>query len=132
MERAFNSRDTRRARDLRKQGAPAEIKLWQRLSKRQLDGFKFSRQIPIGPYFADFVCRSARLVVEIDGPSHDVQVEYDCDRTEWIEGQGYRLIGFTNGDVMQNLEGVLVMIGQVLAEMSLPTPSPSRLREGNR
>jgi very-short-patch-repair endonuclease len=124
MERAFNSRNTKRARDLRKQGAPAEIKLWQRLSKRQLDGFKFSRQIPIGQYFADFVCRSARLVVEIDGPSHDVQVEYDCDRTEWIEAQGYRLIRFTNGDVMQNLEGVIVMIGQVLAEMSLPTPVP--------
>jgi hypothetical protein len=74
-----------------------------------------------------------------------VQVEYDCVRTEWIEAQGYRLIRFTNGDVMQNLEGVLVMIGQVLDEMSLPTPNPveplgpvrgtgpsTRLREGNR
>jgi len=132
MERPFEPRNTRRARDLRQQATPAEIKLWQSLSKNQLDGFKFSRQIPIGPYFADFVCRSAKLVVEIDGPSHDVQVEYDCVRTEWIEAQGYRLIRFTNGDVMQNLEGVLVMIGEVLTDMSLPTPNPSRLREGNR
>ena len=131
MERAFNARDTRRARELRKQGTPAEIKLWQSLSKRQLHGFKFSRQIPIGPYFADFICRSAKLVVEVDGPSHDVQVEYDCARTELIEGQGYRVIRFSNMDVLQNLEDVLATIGQVLTEMSLPTPNPSRLREGN-
>ena len=131
MERAFNARDTRRARELRKQGTPAEIKLWQSLSKRQLHGFKFSRQIPIGPYFADFVCRSAKLVIEVDGPSHDVQVEYDCARTELIEGQGYRVIRFSNMDVLQNLEDVLATIGRVLTEMSLPTPNPSRLREGN-
>jgi very-short-patch-repair endonuclease len=131
MERAFNARDTRRARELRKQGTPAEIKLWQSLSKRQLHGFKFSRQIPIGPYFADFLCRSAKLVVEVDGPSHDVQVEYDCARTELIEGQGYRVIRFSNMDVLQNLEDVLATIGRVLTEMSLPTPNPSRLREGN-
>ena len=130
MERAFNVRDTRRARELRKQGTPAEIKLWQSLSKRQLHGFKFSRQIPIGPYFADFLCRSAKLVVEVDGPSHDVQVEYDCARTELIEGQGYRVIRFSNMDVLQNLEDVLATIGRVLTEMSLPTPNPSRLREG--
>jgi very-short-patch-repair endonuclease len=129
MERAFNVRDTRRARELRKQGTPAEIKLWQSLSKRQLHGFKFSRQIPIGPYFADIICRSAKLVVEVDGPSHDVQVEYDCARTELIEGQGYRVIRFSNMDVLQNLEDVLATIGRVLTEMSLPTPNPSRLRE---
>lgn len=131
MERAFNARDTRRARELRKQGTPAEIKLWQSLSKRQLHGFKFSRQIPIGPYFADFVSRSAKLVVEVDGSSHDLQVEYDCTRTELIEAQGYRVIRFSNMDVLQNLEDVLGTIGRALTEMSLPTPNPSRLREGN-
>ena len=131
MERAFNARDTQRARELRKQGTPAEIKLWQNLSKRQLHGFKFSRQIPIGPYFADFVCRSAKLVIEVDGPSHDLQVEYDCARTELIEAQGYRVIRFSNMDVLQNLEDVLGTIGRALTEMSLPTPNPSRLREGN-
>ena len=70
-------------------------------------------------------------MVEVDGPSHDVQVEYDCARTELIEGQGYRVIRFSNMDVLQNLEDVLATIGQVLTEMSLPTPNPSRLREGN-
>jgi very-short-patch-repair endonuclease len=131
MERAFNARDTRRARELRKQCTPAEIKLWQCLSKRQLHGFKFSRQIPIGPCFADFVCRPAKLVIEVDGPSHDLQVEYDCARTELIEAQGYRVIRFSNMDVLQNLEDVLGTIGRALTEMSLPTPNPSRLREGN-
>lgn len=69
--------------------------------------------------------------MEIDGPSHDVRVAYDEARIKLIEAQGYRVLRFTNEDVMQNLEGVLMMIGQVLAEMSLPTPSPSRLGEGN-
>lgn len=87
--------------------------------------------MPVGPYFADFICRSVRLIIEVDGPSHDLQVEYDRVRTEFIEAQGYRVVRFTNEDVMQNLEGVLGMIGQVLADVSLPTPSPSRLREGN-
>ena len=87
--------------------------------------------MPIGPYFADFVCRSVKLVVEIDGSSHGLRLEYDQARTEFIEAQGYRVVRFTNGDVMQNLEGVLVVIGQVLAELSQPTSNPSRLREGN-
>ncbi|MFN3451133.1 MAG: endonuclease domain-containing protein [Sphingorhabdus sp.] len=131
MERAFSPRNTPHARGLRKQATPAEIKLWQSVSKRQLSGFKFSRQMPIGPYFADFVCRSAKLVVEVDGPSHDMQVEYDRARTELIEAQGYRVIRFSNMDVLQNLEGVLGTIGRVLHELSLPNPNPSRLREGN-
>lgn len=131
MERQFNPRNTQRARNLRRQASPAEIKMWQHLAKSQLNGFKFSRQMPVGLYFADFICRSARLVVEIDGTSHDVRVAYDEARTKLIEAQGYRVLRFTNEDVLQNLEGVLMMIGQVLAEMPLPTPSPSRLREGN-
>ena len=131
MERQFNPRNTQRARNLRRQASPSEIKMWQHLAKSQLNGFKFSRQMPVGPYFADFICRSARLVVEIDGPSHDVRVAYDEARTEFIEAQGYRVVRFTNGDVMRNLEGVLVVIGQVLAELSQPTPNRSRLREGD-
>jgi len=87
--------------------------------------------MPIGPYFADFICRSAKLVVEVDGPSHDVRVNYDRIRTELMEARGYRVIRFSNMDVLQNLEGVLGMIGSVLTGASLPTPNPSRSREGN-
>lgn len=106
--------------------------MWQHLSNSQLDGHKFSRQIPIGPYFADFVCRNAKLVVELDGYSHDVRVEYDAVRTRFIEAQGYRVIRFNNEDVMKSVEDVLTMIGQALTSPSLPTPNPSRLREGNQ
>lgn len=70
-------------------------------------------------------------MVEVDASSHDLQVEYDCARTELIEAQGYRVIRFSNMDVLQNLEDVLATIGRALTEMSLPTPNPSRLREGN-
>lgn len=70
-------------------------------------------------------------MIEVDGPSHEMQVEYDLARTGLIKAQGYRVIRFSNLDVMQNLEGVVGTIGRVLAEMSKPTPNPSRLREGS-
>ncbi len=144
MERQFKPRNTKRAKELRQQASPAERRLWQYLSNSQLDGHKFSRQIPIGLYFADFVCRAVKLVVELDGFSHDARAEYDIVRTTFIEKQGYRVIRFSNEDVMKNIEGVLIMIGQALASPSLPTPNPveplgpvrgtgpsTRLREGN-
>jgi very-short-patch-repair endonuclease len=132
MERQFKPRNTKRAKELRHQASPAERWLWQYLSSSQLGGHKFSRQIPVGPYFVDFVCRNAKLVVELDGYSHDVRIEYDAARTRFIEAQGYRVIRFNNEDVIKNVEGVLTMIGLALAESSLPTPNPSRLREGDK
>jgi very-short-patch-repair endonuclease len=131
MQRQFKPRNTSRAKELRREASPAERRLWQHLARSQMQGFKFSRQIPIGPYFVDFVCRSEKLVIELDGFSHDMRADYDIARTRYIEEQGFRVIRFTNEDVFKNLEGVLVMIGQNLTQMSLPTPSPSRLREGN-
>ncbi len=58
------------------------------MSKRQMCGFKFSRQMPIGPYFADFLCREMNLIVEIDGYSHDTQQDYDLRRTRDLEVHG--------------------------------------------
>jgi very-short-patch-repair endonuclease len=130
MERQFKPRNTKRAKELRQQASTAERRLWQFLSNSQLGGHKFSRQIPVGPYFADFACRKAKLIVELDGYSHDVRVGYDAARTRFIEAKGYRVVRFNNEDVMKNVEGVLTMIGLELAELSLPTPNPSRLREG--
>jgi very-short-patch-repair endonuclease len=131
MQRQFKPRNTSRAKELRREASPAERRLWQHLARSQMQGFKFSRQIPIGPYFVDFVCRSEKLVIELDGFSHDMRADYDIARTRYIEKQGFRVIRFTNEDVFKNLEGVLVMIGQNLTQMSWPPPSPSRLREGN-
>ena len=129
MGMAFKPRETSKARQLRANATPAERKLWQYLSASQLDGYKFSRQIPIGPFICDFVCRAVNLVVEIDGHSHDSANAYDSRRTEHLHGLGYQIVRFTNEEVFENLEGVLISLSETLA--ALPTPSPSRKRERN-
>ncbi|WP_239018879.1 endonuclease domain-containing protein [Sphingobium terrigena] len=103
--------------------------LWDHLRNRQLAGYKFSRQIPIGPYFADFLCREARLVIELDGDTHGETADYDSRRDEYCRSLGFEILRFSNADVMGNLEGVLSHIGATLTR--LPTPNPSRLREGD-
>ncbi len=105
----WNPRNTRRARDLRNAATPAERGLWQHLSRGQL-GVKFSRQMPTGPWFADFLCRELRLVIELDGFSHDVQPERDVARDRWMHENGYHVLRFGNDAVRDNLEGVVVTI----------------------
>nr|WP_254306010.1 endonuclease domain-containing protein [Sphingopyxis sp. BSNA05] len=114
---------------MRNTATPAERKLWKYLSKRQLGGRKFSRQMPVGPYYADFLCRELGLIIEIDGYSHETQQAYDAKRTRDLVAHGYKVIRFTNDDVLSNVEGVVGRIEQVLADM--PTPNPSRRREGD-
>lgn len=126
---AFKPRDTARARSLRREATPAERQLWSCLRGSQLVGHKFSRQMPIGPYFADFLCRAANLVVELDGNSHDGQIAFDQARDAFLANNGYQVIRFSNQEVFDNLEGVVAAITQALAD--LPTPSPSRTREGD-
>ena len=125
----FKQRDTKRAQSLRNQATPAERTLWKYLNKSQVGGFKFSRQMPVGPYFVDFLCRKLKLVIEIDGHSHDMQQDRDLKRTRDMEEHGYRVIRFANADVMSNVEGVVAEIARVVSGM--PTPNPSRRREGN-
>lgn len=122
------NRNTARAKSLRNQASPPERLLWQHLRNRQLEGHKFSRQMPIGPYFADFLCREAKLIVELDGSSHDNSTEYDATRDAYCRRRGITVLRFQNADVIGNLEGVLSRIIATLAQM--PTPGPSRLREG--
>jgi BirA family biotin operon repressor/biotin-[acetyl-CoA-carboxylase] ligase len=110
----FKPRNTNRARALRREAPPAERLLWRYLAHRQL-GAKFSRQMPIGPYFADFLCRELMLVVEIDGFSHDMQQEADASRSRTIEAAGYRVLRFTNADVLGNGEGVAHAIQAAVA-----------------
>ena len=106
------SESTRQAaRDLRQQMTPAETVLWQRLRRRQLDGWYFRRQHVAGPYIIDFFCAKAKLVVEVDGGIHNQQVEYDVERTEWLASEkGCRVIRFKNGEVLGNIDGVLERI----------------------
>ena len=131
----FRERPTLRAQKLRNEATPAERKLWSLLSRSQL-GHKFSRQMPIGPFIADFLCRSQRLVIEIDGGQH-CESTSDAARTRFIENQGYRVIRFWNNEVMGNLEGVIIRITGTLALPPPPAPpargrgaNPSRSREG--
>lgn len=97
------------ARRLRHVSTDAEALLWSRLRGRRLEGIKFNRQFPIGNAVADFACRSAKLVVELDGGQHSGSLT-DPERTSHIEAYGYRVIRFWNTDVLGNLDGVLVEI----------------------
>lgn len=99
-----------RAREMRREATEPERRLWSKLRRKQLDGYKFRRQHPIGRFIVDFYCHQARLVVEVDGASHAFEEEYDAARTAWLEAQGLRVIRFHNRTVMENLEGVLQMI----------------------
>ena len=102
---------TSAARKLRGNSTDAEKLLWSRIRSRQL-GAKFVRQFPIGPYIADFTCRAAHLVIELDGGHHSETI--DAPRTALIEAHGYRVIRFWNNEVMENLVGVLEAIAREL------------------
>ena len=84
--------------------------------------------MPVGPYFADFLCREYMLIIELDGFSHDVQPERDVHRDGYLTQAGYQVLHFGNSDVMGNVEGVIAAIRLALAKG--PTPNPSRKREG--
>lgn len=101
------------AQKLRRDPTEAEKRLWLRVRGEQL-GAKFTRQFPIGPHIADFACRSARLVIELDGGQHADNPADDA-RTRVIEAHGYRVIRFWNNDVLSNTDGVLTVIVQELA-----------------
>ncbi|MES2453384.1 MAG: DUF559 domain-containing protein [Pseudomonadota bacterium] len=126
-------RPTERARDLRNEPTLHEKLLWQQLKGSRLHGLKFSRQMPVAGFFPDFVCRSQRLVVELDGHQHGENQEYDENRTRLIEAAGYRVLRFWNNDLTSNMDGVLETIADA-ADLAgrEPTPSPSRKREGSR
>ncbi|MGO4682273.1 endonuclease domain-containing protein [Hyphomicrobium sp. 2TAF46] len=106
-----------RARVLRSKATAAEDKLWFHLRDRRLGGFKFVRQFPIENYFADFACRDARLIVEIDGGTHDAPSELanDSKRTQTLMALGYEVVRVHNNDVCENIDGVL---DQILAALT--------------
>jgi very-short-patch-repair endonuclease len=96
-----------RAKTLRTGMTPPEDKLWSILRGGRLQGIKFVRQMVFGPdYVADFAARHHGLVIELDGDSHAGREDYDAARTAFMESQGFRVIRFSNSDVMTNIEGV--------------------------
>ncbi|MGN6684206.1 MAG: endonuclease domain-containing protein, partial [Devosia sp.] len=115
-----------RARGLRANATIIERRLWNLLRPYREQGYHFRRQVPIGPYFADFACHHARLVIEADGTSHD-DAGRDIRRDGYMQARGFRVLRLANSDVVGNPEGVLALIGQYLRGVVplAPTPSPS-------
>ena len=103
-----------KARTLRKHQSDAEKQLWQKLRNRQLFNLKFRRQCPIEPYIADFACLEMKLIIELDGSQHNQQIDYDQQRTEFLQKHGYRVLRYWNNEVLNNLEGVIEHIRQDL------------------
>jgi very-short-patch-repair endonuclease len=112
------------ARQLRKNSTDAERLIWSYLRSRSLEGIKFRRQQPFGPYIVDFISTEKKLVIELDGGQHSENRTLDEDRDQFIESEGYRIIRFWNNEALQNTEGVLERIRQEILK-SAPSPRPS-------
>ena len=110
---------TQFARILRHNQTDTERELWHLLRGRELAGHKFRRQVPLGPYIADFVCLSARLIVELDGGQHGEQITYDSERTKWLEARDFRVVRFWNNQVFEERDAVLETI---LSALTAPSP----------
>jgi very-short-patch-repair endonuclease len=104
-----------RARVLRHDATEAEKRLWSILRNRNLDGWKFRRQVPIDSFIVDFCCIEARLIVELDGGQHvDKRKSYDDLRTRRLKALGFRVLRFWNGEVLPDTEGVIQEIRRML------------------
>lgn len=109
-------------RQLRAAASEAEQRLWHFLKRKQLNGLRFRRQFPLGPYFVDFICLPARLVIEVDGSQHgdDRQAAHDARRTAWLARNDFRVIRFWAGEAMANISAVMDGIEAALREQPLP------------
>ena len=109
------------AREQRRAPTWSEERVWQRLRRGAL-GARFRRQHPIGEYVLDFYCAQAHLAVEIDGPTHEDQAEYDQQRDAWLADRGIRVLRVSDGEVRENLGAVLEKVRSALTAASPPLP----------
>jgi very-short-patch-repair endonuclease len=116
---------TNAARKLRQASTDVERVMWHLLRDRRLDGVKFHRQVPIGPYVADFASIQQRLIIELDGGQH-VDSPRDARRDAFLQGAGWRVLRFWNNEALTNRDGVLEIVHSAL------TPTLSRKRERER
>jgi very-short-patch-repair endonuclease len=118
------------ARGLRRTETSAEAVLWSELRNRQMDGWKFKRQVPFGNYILDFFCYDARLAIEVDGATHSEakEIAQDADRTAFLEANGVKLFRCSNTDIYENLDGVLEMIYLALGRQPAPSPCARKVR----
>jgi very-short-patch-repair endonuclease len=113
------------AKSNRKQMPEPAMRMWLQLRAERFMGIKFRREKVIGDYIADFAANNPKLVIEIDGDTHASNNEYDKIRTRYLESRGYRVQRYSNLDIMQNLEGVLMHLTTVIEEMLPPLPTLS-------
>ena len=124
-ERAIYGEIKERARSMRKSLTPAEEKLWRRIRKKQVNGFRFRRQYAISRFITDFYCPEAELAIELDGDIHDVpgQAEYDEERQLYLEGLGISVLRFTNDQVINRTDEVVGVIRNWLTRHAVPRPA---------
>jgi very-short-patch-repair endonuclease len=126
-------RQRNRAKQLRQAMTRAETLLWRYVKADRIDGLGFRRQVPIQNYIADFICMSAKIVVELDGESHDFEERQRADqnRDAFFVSEGFQILRFTNEQVMSNLEGVVEAIRQTAASRLRGLPlSPALPHKG--
>jgi adenine-specific DNA-methyltransferase len=116
------------ARRLRKNLTDTEQFVWERVRRRQIGGFKFRRQAPVGPYIVDFACFERRLILELDGGQHAEQVLEDQERTRWLEAAGFRVVRFWDHEVFQDWDAIEEHLYQFLSAAP-PVPPPQGGRE---
>ncbi|MCJ7496888.1 MAG: endonuclease domain-containing protein [candidate division Zixibacteria bacterium] len=125
----MNAKISNVVKTLRKNSTKAERMLWKNLRTKQMEGFKFRRQEPIGNYVVDFVCFEKRIVIEVDGGQHVREVIKDKQREKWLKKQGFKILRFWNNEVLRNIEGVIEVIRLNCLYHPLLTPLPSRERK---
>jgi very-short-patch-repair endonuclease len=113
-----------RAAEMRHEQTPAETKLWTYLRAGRTNGISFRRQHAIGPYITDFCSPLLKLVIEVDGSQHLDQQANDSKRTRFLESKGYTVLRFQNGDVMNNIGGVHMLILETLLSMGVILEDP--------
>ncbi len=116
IRRRYSARTLQRAQTLRDNRTDAEGLLWQYLRNKQLGGYKFRRQQPMGPYIADFACLPEKLLVELDGGQHAARQAHDGRRDAFLREKGYRILRFWNNEVFDNCFGVLERVYAALTD----------------
>ena len=112
------------AKALRKRLTDAERLLWRHLRNRELGGWKFKRQYPVGPFIVDFICVEKNVVIEVDGGQHAENEDQDIQRSAYLNKMGYRILRFWNNQVLEETESVLEAIFAILAAVKQNSPSP--------
>jgi very-short-patch-repair endonuclease len=118
-----------RAIKLRRNSTDAERKLWRHLRRRQLEGSRFRRQVPIGPYIADFACLETGFIVEVDGAQH-LHSKKDLTRDAYLRDCGFRILRFWDNDVLLNTQDVVSAIYNEIRRLPPSQPSPAERGKG--